>query len=202
MEFSTTEAENQTSVISPSFCVPSQVHLTIVRKLLAVTDGNFVITDENGNVMFKVIDKLLSIHDRHVLLDAAGTPIATFKKKALSAHKRWQVFRGDSSASADLLFSAKKSSLVQLKTELDVFLSGNEDERSHDFKVVGSWLERSCVIYNKDSTPIATTQKKWNFGSVVLGKDHFDVIVYPQVDCAFIVALVVILYEINKDKDD
>ncbi|KAL0463331.1 UNVERIFIED_CONTAM: protein LURP-one-related 15 [Sesamum latifolium] len=202
MEFSTTDAENQTSVISPSFCFPSHVHLTIVRKLLAVTDGNFAITDENGNVMFKVINKLFSIHDRHVLLDAAGTPIVTFKKKALSAHKRWQVFRGESSASADLLFSAKKSSLVQLKTELDVFLSGNEDEHSHDFKVVGSWLERSCVIYDKDSKPIAKTQKKRNFGSVVLGKDRFDVIVYPQVDSAFVVALVVILYEINKDKDD
>ncbi|KAK4430432.1 protein LURP-one-related 15 [Sesamum alatum] len=203
MEFSTTEAENQTSVISSSFCVPSHVHLTIVRKLLAVTDGNFVITDENGIIMFKVIDKLFSFHDRHILLDAAGTPIATFKKKTLSAHKRWQVFRGDSSASTDLLFSAKKSLLVQLKTELDVFLSGNEDENSCvDFKVVGRWLGKSCVIYNKDSTPIAMMQKKRNFGSVVLGKDSFDVIVYPQVDCAFVVALVVILYEINKDKDD
>lgn len=44
--------------------------------------------------------------------------------------------------------------------------------------------------------------KKHTFGSIVLGKDTFDVTVYPQVDQAFIVALVVILYEINKDKDD
>lgn len=44
--------------------------------------------------------------------------------------------------------------------------------------------------------------KKHTFGSVVLGKDNFHVTVYPQVDYAFIAALVVILYEINKDKDD
>lgn len=73
----------------------------------------------------------------------------------LSAHKRWQVFRGESTDSADLLFSARKSSILQFKTELDVFLSGNEEESSWDFKVVGSWLERSCLIYAKDSTLIA-----------------------------------------------
>ncbi|KAI3462177.1 hypothetical protein Pfo_018840 [Paulownia fortunei] len=184
------EGESLTTVISPDFCVPGHVHLTIVRKLLAVTDGNFVATDDKGNIMFKVKEKLFSIHDRHVLLDAGGTPIVTLKKKRSSAHKRRQVYRGDSSDSADLLFSAKKSSFVQFKTELDVFVSGNEEEQSWDFKVVGSWLERSCM------------HKKHTFGSIVLGKDTFEVIVYPQVDYAFIVALVVILYEINKDKDD
>ncbi|KAK6127415.1 hypothetical protein DH2020_038836 [Rehmannia glutinosa] len=204
METSKGEGENNiiTSVISKEFCVPEDVHLTIVRKLIACKDGNFVATDENENIMFKVIEKILSIHDRHVLLDAGGNPIVTFKKKKLSAHKRWQVFRGDSSDSADLIFSAKKSSLVQFKTELDIFLSGNEEENSWDFKVVGSWLERSCVIYGKDSTPIAKMHKKHTLGSIVIGKDTFDVHVYPQVDNAFIVALVVILYEINKDKDD
>ncbi|KAG8373495.1 hypothetical protein BUALT_Bualt11G0030100 [Buddleja alternifolia] len=192
----------ETIVISPDFCNPEHIHLTIFRKFLAVTDGNFVVIDENNNVMFKVIDKLVTIHDRHLLVDAAGVPILTFKKKILSAHKRWLVFRGDSSDNADLIFSAKKSSIIQLKTELDVFLSGNEDENSWDFKVIGSWLKRSCYIYNKDSTLIAQMHKKHTVGSIVLGKDTFGVTVNPQVDCAFIVAIVVILNEINKDKDD
>ena len=39
--------------------------------------------------------------------------------------------------------------------------------------------------------------KKRSVGSLVLGKDKFMVSVYPHVDYAFIVALIVILDEIN-----
>ncbi|XP_057807255.1 protein LURP-one-related 15-like isoform X1 [Salvia miltiorrhiza] len=147
--------EDLTAVISRDFCVPQRVNLTVVRKLLAVTDCNFEVIDEDGNIMFKVKQKLFSLHDRRILLDAGGTPIATLRKKHLSARKRWQVFKGESSDSSQLLFTARKSSLVQLKTELDIFLSGNEDETSWDFKVVGGWLERSCIIYSKGWNHIA-----------------------------------------------
>lgn len=68
----------------------------------------------------------------------------------MTAHRRWQVFRGDSSSFQDLIFSVKKSSLFQLKTELHVFLASNTKEESWDFKVKGSWLERSCTIYARD----------------------------------------------------
>ncbi|XP_012838316.1 PREDICTED: protein LURP-one-related 10-like isoform X2 [Erythranthe guttata] len=189
-------------VISRDFCLSEDVHLTVVRKVVSLTDGNFIVKDDKGNIVFNVIDKLFTLHDRHVLLDARGTPIVTFKKKHLSAHKRWEVFRGESSDAEDLLFSAKTSSIVQFKTELDVFLSENPDRNSWDFKVVGSWLERSCVIYDKNSTPIAQMQKKHTLCNTVLGKDTFGVTVYPQVDYAFVVALVVILHQINKDKHD
>ena len=43
--------------------------------------------------------------------------------------------------------------------------------------------------------------RKQNVGSVVLGKDTFAVTVYPHVDYAFIVALIVVLDEINDDKN-
>lgn len=44
--------------------------------------------------------------------------------------------------------------------------------------------------------------KKHSVKSVLLGKDTFAVTVYPNVDYAFIVALVVILEEINEDRSD
>ena len=37
----------------------------------------------------------------------------------LTAHDRWEVFRGDSTDYDDMIFLAKKSSIIQLKTELD-----------------------------------------------------------------------------------
>ena len=44
--------------------------------------------------------------------------------------------------------------------------------------------------------------KKHSVQSIVLGKDKFTATVYPNVDYAFIVALVVVLEEINEDRED
>ena len=73
----------------------------------------------------------------------------------MSAHDQWQVFRGESTELKDLIFSVKKSSVFQLKTKLDVFLANNTKEEVCDFKVNGSWFERSCVVYAGESLTIA-----------------------------------------------
>lgn len=175
----------------------------MAKKLMTIAEGSFAVTDVNGNVMFKVKGSVFSLHDSRLLLDASGNPIVSLRQKILTAHRRWEVYRGDSSNSKDLLFSAKKSSMLQLKTALDVFLAANTKEDVPDFTVKGSWFERSCTIYlGNSSTIIAQMHKKHSVQSLVLGKDTFAVTVYPHVDYAFIVALVVILYEINEDRKD
>ncbi|MBA0798227.1 hypothetical protein Gohar_008840, partial [Gossypium harknessii] len=145
---------NPVSIISSHFCAPYPIDLAIIRNVLTISDGSFVVTDINGNIVFKVKGAFLSVHDRRVLLDGAGNPIVTLKQKLMSAHDRWQVFKGDSTDSSDLLFSAKRSSMFQLKTKLDVFLANNTKEEVCDFKVKGSWLERSCVVYAGESSTI------------------------------------------------
>jgi hypothetical protein len=72
----------------------------------------------------------------------------------MSAHDRWQVFRGESVEESDLIFSVKRSSFLQLKAKLHVFLANNTKEDVCDFKVEGSWSERSCVIYAGESSSI------------------------------------------------
>lgn len=189
------------AVVGQQFCAPYPVDLSIVRKLLKITEGNFSVTDVNGNVMFTVKGKFFSLHDKRVLLDASGQPVLTLKQKALSMHRRWEAFRGESTDSKDLLFSVRKSSMFQFKTQLDVFFSANTKEDNCDFKVKGSWLERSCTITLGDtSTIIAQMHRKHTASSILLGKDNFGVTVYPNVDYAFIVAIVVILEEINEDR--
>ncbi|KAK6943223.1 LURP-one-related [Dillenia turbinata] len=187
-------------IIGPIYCAPYPVDLSIVKKVLSLSEGNFVVTDVNENILFKVKGALLSLHDRRVLLDAAGNPLVTLKQKILSAHNRWQVFRGESTEPTDLIFSVKQSSIFQLKTKLDVFLARNTAEEVPDFRVKGSWLERSCVVYAGESENIvAQMHKKHSVQSILLGKDRFNVTVYPNIDYAFIVSLIVILDEINKD---
>ncbi|XP_007017093.2 PREDICTED: protein LURP-one-related 10 [Theobroma cacao] len=193
---------NPGSVIGPQYCCPQPVDLAIVRKVLTITEGNFAVTDMNGNIMFKIKGKFLSIHDRRLLLDAAGNPICTLRPKIMTVHDRWQIFRGESTEEKDVIFTVKRSSLIQLKTKLYVFLANNQKEDVCDFRVEGSWLERSCVVYSGDSnTILAQMHKKHSVEGVLLGKDKFMVTVYPNVDYAFIVALIAILDGINKESD-
>ncbi|KAK1351540.1 hypothetical protein POM88_054227 [Heracleum sosnowskyi] len=163
--------------------------------MMTISEGNFGVTDANGNIMFKVKGKVMSLRSRRVLLNASGDPIVSFQKKIMSMHSTWKVYRGDSNESRDLLFTARKSSLFQFKTQLDVFLASNTSKDNRDFKIKGSWFEKSCTIYaGKSSTVIAKMHKKQSFS-----KDKFAMTVYPHVDYAFIVALIVILEEINEE---
>ncbi|KAL4606405.1 hypothetical protein ACB092_09G100100 [Castanea dentata] len=184
-------------VISPYYCAPYPVDLGIVRKVLTVSDSSFVVTDTNGNTLFSC----------RIIVDAAGNPIVTIQDKVLIAHNRWQAFRGESTDSKNLLFSARTRSMLYLKTKLDVYFAHNTTEKVCDFKVEGSWLDRSCVIYaGGSSTVIAKMHKKDAVQSILIGNDNFIVTVYPNIDYAFInpnidyafiVALIVILDEIN-----
>ncbi|KAK6943222.1 LURP-one-related [Dillenia turbinata] len=187
-------------IIGPMYCAPYPVDISIVKKLCALSEDSFVVSDVNENILFKVKGALFSLHDRHVLLDAAGNPLVTLIRKMWSAHSRWQVFRGESTEPTDLIFSVKRSSIFQLKTKLDVFLARNTAEQVPDFTVKGSYFERSCVVFAGESENIvAQMHKKRSVQSILFGKDRFNVTVYPNIDYAFIVSLIVILDEINRD---
>ncbi|XP_059428711.1 protein LURP-one-related 15-like [Corylus avellana] len=179
-------------IIGSQYCVGYPVDLAIVRKFM--TTGDFDVIDVQGNVIFKVRGKFLTMHDRRVVLDAAGNPILTLRQKIMSAHDRWQVFRGESAEESDLIFSVRRSSMLQLEAKLQVFLANNKKEDVCDFRVEGSWTERSCVVYEgESSSKIAKMYKKTTIKSVLTGKDNFNVMIDPNIDYAFIVALIVIL---------
>ncbi|XP_002533824.2 protein LURP-one-related 10 [Ricinus communis] len=198
---------NPVAIISPQYCYPYPVDLAIVRKVWTLADGNFDVQDINGNIIFKVKEILLTfLHEKKLILDPAGNTIVTLRRKAMTAHSRWQVFRGESTDPKDVIFTAKTHSIFYLKTKLDVFLANNNtDEKVCDFKVKGSFFERSCVVYagDEDSTTIvAQMHKKHSAQSILLGKTNFTVTVYPNIDYAFIVALIVILDDINREAQD
>ncbi|XP_045793243.1 protein LURP-one-related 10-like [Trifolium pratense] len=189
-----------TTIIGPQYCAPYHLDLAVVKKVLTISDGNFAVTDVNGNIIFKVKGSFLTLRDRRVLVDAAGYPITTLRRKIATMHDTWKAYRGESTNSKDLIFTLKRSSLIQFKTKLDVFLASNKKQDVCDFKVKGSWFQRSCTVYAGESNNIvAQMHKKHTVKNILIGKDHYMVTVYPNVDYAFIVALIVILDEINDD---
>ncbi|KAI3926105.1 hypothetical protein MKW98_028241 [Papaver atlanticum] len=187
-------------VIAPHFCTPYQVNLYIAKKVKNVTEGNKLgVFDTNGNNIFKVTGNLLS--SCRMLVDAARVPLVTLREQRFTLHNRWKVYRGDSSNSENLLFSVKNSKALQIKTNLDVFLASNTNEHICDFKVKQNYSEKSCVVYRGGSGSeniIAEMHKEKTVQGKVLGKDTFSVTIHPNVDYAFIIALRVVLDEMNK----
>ncbi|MCL7044175.1 hypothetical protein MKW94_018438, partial [Papaver nudicaule] len=73
-----------------------------------------------------------------------------------SLQQRWEVYRGNSSDSKDLLFSVQKTKYLQFNNHLDVFLAANTDECTCDFKIEQDYRRKSCFIYRGNSdNPIA-----------------------------------------------
>ncbi|KAJ8753927.1 hypothetical protein K2173_000181 [Erythroxylum novogranatense] len=195
--------ESPVVVIGPQFLTENPVDLTISSKIVTLGESDFSVSDANGTLIFRVKSKLASIRDVRHLKDAAGNTLVTLKQKIRTIHRRWQAFRGDSMDDKDLLFSVKKSSVFQFKTQLDVFLASNTSETAPNFKIKGNWLERSCTIYSGDgesNTIVAQMHKEHTVKTLALDSDKFGVTVSENVDYAFIVALVVVLNEINADR--
>ncbi|KAK1270555.1 Protein LURP-one-related 15 [Acorus gramineus] len=248
-------------VLGPQFCFPNHADLTVTKTPITLSGGDFVVTDSNGGVVFKVQGRAMRVRDRRVLVDAVGNPILTMKEKIISLspplrghlfpslfcqrgthpklfllhcfssgisslhrleasqlmalksfqqekglglrtlHKRWQVYRGDSTESKELLFSVKRSSFLQVQTELHVFMAQHSREDVCDFKVFGNYSDRMCTVsLANSSAAIAQMSRKYTVTNLLLRKDTFKVTVLPNVDCAFITALIVILDEITDHK--
>lgn len=79
------------AIVNPNFCAPYPVELGIVRKVMTITDGNFAVTDVNGNLLFKVKEPMFSLSDKRILLDASDTPILTLKENVRTHFLFWKI---------------------------------------------------------------------------------------------------------------
>ena len=66
--------------------------------------------------------------------------------------ERWEVLRGGGGHFSDdhLLFTVRKSTVMQFDTHLKVFLPQNSEESEADFEVKGNFFQRQAKIYRGD----------------------------------------------------
>ncbi|KAJ8511536.1 hypothetical protein OPV22_001970 [Ensete ventricosum] len=148
------------AIVDPRFCASYPIDLTFFVDASWLNRDHLAVTDTNGNVVFKVEVRKRSLRSWQVVVDASGKPVISMREKLRSLHDRWQVFKGDSSDPKDLLFSVRRSSPLQFKTVLDVFLAANTKEEACDFKMKGSYRKRSCTVYKGDASTVAAQMSK------------------------------------------
>ncbi|KAL2620241.1 hypothetical protein R1flu_000446 [Riccia fluitans] len=187
------------TVVSPQYVSGEHTKLTVAKKILGFNDGNFVITDNSGNTLFKLDHKKVMLRELTVLRDAGDSPVVSIHKKSLSLHDTYEVFRGES---RDGLFVVKDKNLRDGNEETYEVILDNASEP--DFEVKGDFVRRNYHIIFRGSEIVAEVAKKhFSLSGLMSGGNKYGVSLNPNVDQAFVAAVVVIMEAIhNKGKED
>ncbi|XP_022860264.1 protein LURP-one-related 14-like [Olea europaea var. sylvestris] len=180
-------------VVGEGFCFPYLVDL-IVKKKSGFSNTKIDVVDGNGTLLLQVKGSMWQFRKKRLMYDSISSPLLTIRQKEVAWRQRWTVHRGVGSEESNLLYTVEQSQSLQFKTQLSVFLATSLTGEICDFCVVGSYVSQSFKVYKGD-TLIAEVKQRFNLGS--LGKEKFEARVYPGVDYAFIVSLLVILNEID-----
>ncbi|KAJ0681312.1 putative tubby-like protein [Helianthus annuus] len=177
-------------IISSQYVVPYEFNVIVDRH----RNGDLVITNIKKNTMFTIKSCDTMFHSQRLLQDDCGRPIAMLRAKNMTAHSRWNVFRGQSKADSDMIFSTATNDIIQHRyTHVNISLANKRSGSNDcDFQIKGCWSDRNCTIYMGDSSTTIIAQMH-----VGQSPEKFMVTIYPDVDYAFVVALIAIVDAIN-----
>ncbi|KAI9074261.1 hypothetical protein K1719_043746 [Acacia pycnantha] len=167
------------------------VVLTVWKKSLLLNCNGFTVFDCQGNLVFRVDNYSARSKDEILLMDAAGTPLLTIRRKRLGLTEKWLVFEGESGGKAEARYSAKKQvNLLNPKCLAQVMSLAS----SNKYKIEGSYTQRCCGVYDEKRRRVVEIRKKEAaVGGVAFGADVFRLIVLPDLDPALAMAFVILL---------
>jgi len=186
-------------IVGSEFCTPDHMLVFTVQKKKrnrSCSGADLIIHGSDGQLIARVDGRDCSLTNKRVVRNSSGDALVTLRRKLVSINHKWEAFRGEKTDPSRLLFSARTSSVLQLKTSVNVYMAYNTEEEQWNFKVKGDYLERSSVFYY-GARIIAELGRKRSETKELLETDIFLIKVHPGVDYLFIVSLVVILDEIS-----
>ncbi|XP_020593466.1 protein LURP-one-related 8-like [Phalaenopsis equestris] len=169
---------------------PPPATLTVWRKSLLFNCKGFTVFDAEGNLVFRVDKYDRSDKGEIVLMDAAGNPLLTIRRKKLSLGKHWEIYDGEESVNPRFLVR-KHVNFLQLKSMAHVTSS----DGGLVYEIEGSYTQRSCAVYDERRIAVAEIRRKEEVSGVDFGLDVFRLIVQPGFDAAVAMAFVVLLEE-------
>lgn len=184
------------AVVGEAFCFPYLVDLTVKRGIYGVSSLQFDVFDGNRTPLLRVHGSLLRLwQKKRTICDPFDLPVVTMRAKTLALRNVWEVYKGESSAKENLLYTVRESKYFQMKVRLDVFMASNQGDVCN-FHVKGSYASKNFKVYQGD-TVIAEVKEEKKLGDLFIGTERFDVRVFPGVDYAFVVSLLVIMNSIE-----
>eukprot|EP01018_Ginkgo_biloba_P036917 Gb_03478 [translate_table: standard] len=187
-------------VVNDQFCTgPDPAKLTVWKKSLLFSGNGFTVFDSTGNLVFRVDRYGSTVEGEVVLMDAVGKSLLTLRHKMPFLPHRWEGFHGDRVEGQKPAFTVKRSSMLGIKSPVQVFMSSGYLKKQSDYYVQGSFRERSCTIHSSDSTIAAQVSRKCATSKIMLERDVFSLVVQPGYDQAFIMGLIIVLDHLSHE---
>ncbi|KAF3970694.1 hypothetical protein ACB098_09G098000 [Castanea mollissima] len=178
--------------------------LTVWKKSLLFSCNGFTVFDSKGDLVFRVDNYMASNKGEIVLMDAAGKPLYTIRRKRLSLGDNWLVYDGETAVNP--LFAARKHvNILNTKCLAHVsnYSKANEGSRGSGgsspnsknvlYEIEGSYTQRCCAVLDKTRRRVAEIKQKEAVGGVGFGADVFRLVVQPEIDAALAMTLVILL---------
>ncbi|KAG6509822.1 protein LURP-one-related 8-like [Zingiber officinale] len=164
--------------------------LTVWRKSLLFSCSGFTVFDDVGNLVFRVDNYGSGRAGEVVLMDAAGKPLLTVRRKKLSLGENWKIYNGEDAA--DPVYSVKKQ---YAKTALAHVTACRQrcSSAAFGYEVEGSYARRSCTVFDGRRRPVAEVRRKETVGGVGFGDDVYRLVLRPAADACLTMAVVVVL---------
>ncbi|XP_058728653.1 protein LURP-one-related 15-like [Vicia villosa] len=151
-----------TAITSHQYCAPATHPIDLIIIKERTRRDNFTVTDINNNVIFTVKSPQVSIitpRQHQFLYDANGNPILHLRRSLLAADDKWKAYRGESEEPQDLIFTRERSSLMPLRTKLNVYLANNSTQVC-DFIVKANLSQLSWKVYIGNSDNLVAQIEK------------------------------------------
>ncbi|XP_059287553.1 protein LURP-one-related 5-like [Lycium ferocissimum] len=194
-------------IVNERFCFKEEMNLTIHKSSLFYPGDGFIAYNPGGEIVFRVESYCPASRskDELILMDSTGASLVTLQRKKPSLHQRWEGFLGEKNEGQEPIFTIHKSSIIG---RYDIVAQVHNTDPIQEFKIEGSYVQRSCkILYNNNpritesgseeeetKVVVAEIERKMDSDAkVVLGKDVFLLCLKAGIDGAFIMALVLVL---------
>ena len=170
---------------------PPPALLTVWRKSRLFNCDGFTVFDARGDLAFRV-DCYASARRRAevVLMDVAGKPLLTVRRKRLSLTDHWVIYDGDGTARPLLSVRRHVSLRSSSKTLAHVTPLGSAAASAAEYVVEGSYGRRACAVRDAHGDAVAEVRRKES-----VGDDVFRLVADPRLGAPLAMGLVIALDE-------
>ncbi|KAL5202431.1 hypothetical protein ABZP36_013383 [Zizania latifolia] len=167
------------------------VVLTVWRKSLLFNCRGFTVFDASGNLVYRVDSYAADSRAEVVLMDAAGRPVLTVRRKKVISlgGDQWLVYPGE---------ETRLPPLYAVKRTPQYIRGGGSKSMAHvapcggagagGYEVEGSYLRRRCSVYDGQRRAVVEVQPK-----EAVGTDVFRLVARPGMEVSVAMAIVLAL---------
>ncbi|XP_038905122.1 protein LURP-one-related 8 [Benincasa hispida] len=163
--------------------------LTVWKKSMLLNCEGFTVFNADGNLVYRVDNYLAGNKGEILLMDAAGNPLFTIRRKRLSLADSWVVYEGETGLNPPRFCARKQINLLKSKCLARVV----EAMGRGVYEIEGCYGKRCCEVYDEKRRIVAEIKRKEAAGGLSFGTDVFRLIAQPQIDTTVAMALLILL---------